>query len=186
MEIKNLLKEASEKMAQICQHTEAQLKSIQVHKITSDSLGMIKVNYYDTPTPIYQVARINAMDAQTLAVEPFEKNLASTIENAIKHHKKDFSVRQNKTGGILVSLPHLTEERRSKLVKEVQQRAEQEKITIRNRRAEAKKELKNMQKAGSSEDEVKKAENELQKITDQYIQEIDNMCKAKEQSLMKV
>lgn len=186
MEIENILKEVSEKMAQICQHTREKFKTIQVHKITSDSLGMIKVNYYETATPIYQVARVSTMDTQTLLIDPFEKKMSTIIETAIKHNKKDFFVRQNKSGGILVSLPRLTEERRSKLVKELQKDAEHEKVTIRNKRSDIKKEFKTLQKGGTSEDEVKKGEEALQKITDQYIQEIDKMSKEKEKALMQV
>lgn len=186
MEVKNLLQEASEKMAQICRHTDTQLKNIQAHKITRESLDGVKVSAYDSLTPLSQIARINVVDTQTLSVEPYEKSFSGAIESAISKQKKDHFVRQNKTGAIFVSLPALTGERRGKLVKEVQQQGEQAKINIRNKRSDAKNELKKLQKEGVSEDEIKKAEAELQKKTDEYTRQLEDICKTKEKNLMTV
>ena len=186
MEVQILLQEASDKMAQICAHTDTQLKNIQAHKITRESLEGVKVNAYDNLTPLSQIARINVVDTQTLSVEPYDKSFSSAIESAISKQKKDHFIRQNKTGAIFVSLPALTGERRSKLVKEVQQQGEQAKINIRNKRSDIKNELKKLQKDGASEDDVKKAEATLQKTTDEYTKQIEEICKNKEKNLMTV
>lgn len=186
MEVTHLLNEASVKMHQALQHIQEQLKGVQAHKITRESLATVRVNAYDRLTPLSQLARVNVVDSQTLSVEPYEKSLTTSIESAISKHKKDHFVRQNKTGAIFVSLPTLTQERRGKLVKEVQQQVEQGKVNIRNRRTDAKKELKALEKEGVSEDEIKKAEGELQKITDQLIRALEELSRSKEERLMTV
>lgn len=186
MEVTDLLQDISEKMQLIAQHIQHQLQSVQAHKITRESLGTVKVNAYDTLTPLSQLARINVVDTQTLSVEPYEKTLTAAVEHAIRQHKKDHFVRQNKTGAIFVTLPTLTEERRKKLVKEIQQHTEQAKVQIRQKRTDAKKDLKILQKEGLSEDEVKATETALQRVTDEYIATIDDLYAQKAKSLMQI
>ena len=186
MKVNNILDLTKEKMNHLVQHNQQYLKSIQAHKITRETLDGVKVNVYQSETPLHQLCRINVVDPQTLSVEPYEKSLLNPIESAIRHNKKDYFVRQNKNGLIYVSQPPLTEERRKKIVKEVQQQIEQAKINIRNKRIEAKKQLKNLEKQGTSEDEIKKAETTLEKITAQHIQSIDDAYKVKEKNLMTV
>ncbi len=186
MEVHDRLKAAASKMEEIGAHAHAQLKTIQVHKITPESIGSLKVNQYNTLVPIFQVARVSPMGAQSLAVDPFDKSTLSVIEKTIREQPANYQLRSNNAGGIVVSLPPLTEERRMKYVKQVQKLAEQEKIQIRNERNEARKDLKRLQNDGVSEDEIKKAEDKLQKTTDKHVNEIDVMCKNKEKSLMQV
>ena len=186
MEITELLQGIKGKMAKVSEHIQHQLNHIQAHKITQQSLDLVKVNAYESYVPISQVARVNIVDTQTLSIQPYEKHLIQAIENAVKTQRKDHFVRHNKTGTLFVSLPTLTEERRKKLVNEAQQQAEQAKIHIRNKRIEAKQALKKMHKEGTSEDKIRKAEEQLQKLTSQYIQGIEDLYQTKERSLMTV
>ena len=172
-------------MAEIYQKTQEHLDRIQM-KISPKSVKDIKVNVYDNLVSIEKIARFNKVDAQTISVEPFDKAHAAAIEGAIIKNKQDFNVKRNATGSVHVTLPPLTEERRKRRAKEVRQQAEKEKISIRNQRTDAKKALKGLQQEGASEDEVKKAEERLQKITDQHVAEIERLCKDKEKSLLTI
>lgn len=189
MKIEDILQETSHKMAKISQDTQHYLESIQVHKITPKSIEGVKVNVYDTMKSIKEVARCNSGgDPKTLLVEPFDRGQAAVIESALrKYHEADFNIKRSATGAIYVSLRPVTEERRKKLAKDVRQKAEERKILIRNKRIDAKKELKNLsQEEGSSEDELKKADAKLQKITEKYSSEIEKISKEKERSLLTI
>ncbi|MEM7362143.1 MAG: ribosome-recycling factor [Bacteroidota bacterium] len=186
MNIQDIMKEVTEKMEQTRQKTQEHLDRIQV-SISSKSLENIKVNIYETLLPIKNIARFNKIDSQTISIEPFDKTHAAAIESGITRSKQDFSVRRKgNTGSVYVTLPPLTEERRKKHVGEVHEQEEKEKVLIRNQRTHAKKELKNLPKEGISEDEIKKAEDKLQKITDKYIKGIEELCRKKKENLLTI
>ena len=181
-----LVDTASEKMERIHHRTSKHLAAIQANKVNKESMADVKVNAYNSMTPLVQLAQISGMDAQTLSIEPYDKSLTIAIEHAIRKEKKDYFVRQGKTGNILATAPVLTQERRVKLAKEVQQYTEQAKVQIRQKRADMKKELKDLKKEGVAEDSIKKAESTLQKMTDTWIQAVEKIYSDKEKSLLTV
>lgn len=184
-EIELFLDEAQELMQKAVDHTAAELVKIRAGKAMPNLLDGIMVQYYGAPTPLNQVSSINTPDARTLAIKPFERNLISEIEKAIINSDLGLAP-QNNGEVIILTIPALTEERRVQLVKMAKQECETGKISIRSVRKEINDSLKKLQKEGVSEDEVKKAEEKVQKFTDQYSAKIDELLAKKEADIMKV
>ena len=184
-EIELFLDEAKELMQKAVDHTAAELVKIRAGKAMPNLLDGILVQYYGSPTPLNQVSSVTTPDARTLAIKPFERNLISEIEKAIIN--SDLGLAPQNNGEIIIlTIPALTEERRINLVKHAKQECETGKISIRSIRKDTNESLKKLQKEGASEDEIKKAEEKVQKLTDQYSAKIEELLAKKEADIMKV
>lgn len=184
-EIELFLDEAKELMQKAVEHTSAELLKIRAGKAMPNLLDGIMVDYYGAKTPLNQVASVNTPDARTLSIKPWEKNLISEIEKAIINSDLGLAP-QNNGEMIILTIPALTEERRVNLVKQAKNECENGKISVRTVRKDTNDSLKKLQKEGVSEDEVKRAEEVVQKITDKYSAKIDELLVAKEADIMKV
>lgn len=172
-------------MAKAINHLEAELIKIRAGKANPVMLDGVMADYYGNPTPINQVANITALDARTISVQPWEKNMLQVIERAIIAANLGINP-QNDGTTIRLFLPPLTEERRKELVKKCYGEGENAKISVRNIRRDAIEQIKKLEKEGASEDEAKDAEAEAQAVTDKYISLIEKHMEAKEKEIMAV
>lgn len=179
------LEEAKEQMQKAISHTESELTKIRAGKAMPSMLDGIFIDYYGTPTPLAQVGNINTPDPRTIVVQPWEKNLLSTIEKAIIDSNIGLNP-QNDGNLIRLNIPPLTEERRKELVKKVREESEKGRIAIRNIRKDANEKIKKFKNDGLSEDEIKVGEAEIQKLTDQFIQKVDQITEVKEKDIMTI
>jgi len=180
-----ILDEASISMKKAMEHFESELIKIRAGKANPTMLDGIMVDYYGNPTPINQVGNISAMDARTLTIQPWEKNMLQPIERAII--AANIGINPQNDGNIIrLFLPPLTEERRKDLVKKSNNEGEQAKITIRNIRREAIEQIKKSEKEGLSEDAAIEGEVAVQEITNEYISLIEKHLGAKEKEIMSV
>jgi ribosome recycling factor len=161
------------------------LVKIRAGKANPTMLDGIVVDYYGNPTPINQVGNLTAMDARTLTIQPWEKNMLQPIERAIIAANIGINP-QNDGNMIRLFLPPLTEERRKDLVKKTNMEGEQAKIAIRYIRRDSIEQIKKLQKEGLSEDAAKDGENEVQDITNNYISLVEKYLEAKEKEIMSV
>ena len=164
---------------------EKELQKVRAGKANPQMLEGLKVDYYGNPTPIEQVGNINTPDARQIVIQPWERNMLPIIEKAILAANLGFTP-QNNGEFIRIVVPSLTEERRKELVKKVKQETEQNKVTIRNIRRNANDTAKKLKDNGVPEDEAKKLEADIQKMTDDFIAKIDKMAEAKEKEIMTV
>lgn len=176
---------ANELMQKTLQHTNAALAKIRAGKAMPNMLDGIMVEYYGNPTPINQVATINSQDARTLVIKPWEKNIVGEIERSIINSNLGLNP-QNDGELIRINIPALTEERRLDLAKHARNEAEHGRVSVRNIRKDANDHLKKLLKEHVSEDDVKDAEEEVQKLTDQFISKIEELLKLKEKDIMTV
>lgn len=184
-EIQLYLTECKDQMEKSVKHAGNELNKIRAGKAMPSMLDGIYVTYYGVDTPLNQVATVNTPDARTLLIRPFEKKMIGEIEKAIRD--SDLRVNpQNDGENIRINLPPLTEERRRDLVKQVKAEAEACKVAIRNIRKETNEELRKLQKEGAEEDLISDAEEEVQKLTDQYVARVDQIISAKEKEIMTV
>lgn len=184
-EIKLYLDEAKELMQKAVDHTAAELVKIRAGKAMPNLLDGIMVSYYGAPTPLSQVASVTTPDARTLTIKPWERTLISEIEKSIIN--SDLGLAPQNNGEIIIlTIPPLTEERRRNLVKQAKQECETGKISIRSVRKDINEGLRKLQKEGASEDDVKRAEDNVQKFTDQYSAKIDELLVKKEADIMTV
>lgn len=172
-------------MNKAIQHLEAELVKIRAGKANPAMLDGIMADYYGSPTAINQVANVTVLDARTISVQPWEKNMLQIIERAIIAANIGINP-QNDGNSIRLFLPPLTEERRKELVKRCNGEGEQGKISIRNIRRDAIETIKKLQKDGLSEDEAKDAEAAIQALTDKHIVLIEKHLQAKEKEIMLV
>ena len=184
-ELEMIIEEANDSMKKAIHHLEAALVKIRAGKANPVMLDGIMVEYYGNPTPINQVANISAMDARTLTVQPWEKNMLQAIEKAIIAANIGINP-QNDGNSIRLYLPPLTEERRKELVKRCNGEGEHAKIAIRNIRRESIEQIKKLQKDGLSEDVAKNAEAEIQAITDNFIALVEKHLVSKDKEIMAV
>lgn len=184
-ELNIVLESAEETMLKTINHLEAELVKIRAGKANPNMLDGITAEYYGSPTPIAQVANITALDARTISVQPWEKNMLSVIERAIIAANIGINP-QNDGSSIRLFLPPLTEERRKELVKKCNGEGEHAKVSVRNIRREAIEDIKKMQKDGLSEDAAKDAEAAVQALTDKHITLIEKHLAAKEKEIMAV
>jgi ribosome recycling factor len=149
-------------------------------------LENLKIDYYGTPTPLQQLAGISVPEPRQLIVTPWDRSIINTILKAIQ--SSDIGMTPMSDGNVIrMNVPPLTEERRKELVKQVHHRAEEGRVAVRNVRRHAKDELEKLEREGSiSEDDLVRAEKELQKLTDRYVAEVDQIQSHKEQELMEV
>ncbi len=183
--IKKQVTDAKGLMDKAIDHCEGELQKIRAGKANPAMLDDISVDYYGTPTPLSQVGNVNTPDARTIVVQPWEKSLLAPIEKAIKEANLGLNP-QNDGVIIRINVPPLTEERRRDLVKKVKAEAETGKIAIRNIRKDANEKIRKLKSEGVSEDEMKTGEGEIQKLTDSYIEKVDQHAEAKEKDVMTV
>src|SRR5699024_4466047 len=179
-------KETEEKMENSINAFKDELMCIRVGRANPALLSKITVESYGVMTPLNQVSSISAPEPRLLVIQPWDPNLIPEIEKAIL--KSDLGLNHSNDGKLVrLPIPQLTEERRRDLAKVVRKNAENAKIAVRNTRREANDKIKKMEKNKEiSEDEQKLAEEEVQKITDRYIEEIDKITKVKEEELMEI
>lgn len=184
-EVSKITGGADEMMKKAINHLEAELVKIRAGKANPQMLDGIMVDYYGSPMPVNQVANINVMDARTLTIQPWEKNMLQPIERAII--AANIGINPQNDGVIIrLFLPPLTEERRRELVKRCQAEGEHSKVAIRNIRRDAIENIKKLQKNGLSEDATKDAENDIQGITDRFIAQVEKHLATKEKEVMSV
>jgi ribosome recycling factor len=179
------LEMAEDSMQKAISHLETELTKIRAGKANPQMLEGIVVDYYGNPTPISQVGNISVMDARTLSIQPWEKNMLQPIERAII--ASNIGINPQNDGNIIrLFLPPLTEERRKDLVKRAQSEGEHSKVAIRNIRRDAIESIKKAQKNGLSEDAAKDAEADIQNITDKFIALVEKHLASKEKDIMAV
>jgi|SRR3990170_1832755 len=184
-DISTIIAGTEDQMKKAINHLEAELIKIRAGKANPQMLDNLVVDYYGSPMPINQVANISVMDARTLTIQPWEKNMLQPIERAIING--NIGVTPQNDGVIIrLFLPPLTEERRKELVKKCQAEGEHSKIAIRNIRRDAIESIKKMQKSGLSEDAANDAEADIQQVTDKFISAIDKHLTSKEKEIMSV
>ncbi len=179
------IKLAEDAMKKAISHLETELTKIRAGKANPQMLDGIMVDYYGSPMPINQVGNITVMDARTLSIQPWEKNMLQPIERAIINSNIGLNP-QNDGVIIRLFLPPLTEERRKDLVKRCLGEGEHSKVAVRNLRREAIESIKKAQKGGLSEDAAKDAEAEVQELTNTYITIVDKHLTQKEKEIMVV
>ena len=174
-----------ERMDKAIEHLDNELVRIRAGKANVHILDGIMVEYYGTPTPLNQVSNISTPDAKNILIQPWEKNMIDPIEKAIQNSNVGITPVNN--GEVIrLTIPQLTEDRRRNLVKQVRNEGENARVSIRNSRRDANDELKKMQKEGLSEDETKIAEDNIQKLTDEYIEKVDQVVEAKEEDILTI
>lgn len=181
-EIDIILDSTEEAMQGALAHLDKSLANIRAGKASPQMLGSVYVDYYGSQTALSQVANINTPDSRTITIQPWEKKMVPTIEKAILVANLGFNP-MNNGDYIIISVPPLTEERRKELVKQAKGECEEAKISIRNARQEANKEIK---KTETSEDVKKSAEESVQQLTDKYIKKVDEVFVVKEAEILKV
>ena len=175
--------DAKDKMSKAISHLENELVKIRAGKANPSMLHGVVVDYYGSKTPLAQVSNINTTDARTLVVQPWEKTMIDPIEKAI--FAANLGLTPINNGEMIrINVPALTEERRHSLVKNVKHEGENAKVSIRNARRESLEEIKKLQKEGIPEDEIKRAEEDMQKMTDNYSKKVDEVLHRKETEIM--
>jgi ribosome recycling factor len=180
-----ILDDTQSTMNKAIAHLELELSKIRAGKASPSMLDGIMVDYYGNPTPMSQVANISVLDARTISIQPWEKTMIQPIEKGIMAANIGITP-QNDGVNIRLFLPPLTEERRRELVKKCNGEGEQAKISIRNIRRDAIEQIKKLQKDGTSEDECKDGEANVQETTDKFIALVDKHLSAKEKEIMAV
>ena len=184
-ELSLIMDEMETSMRKAIDHLETELLKIRAGKATPQMLDGIVVDYYGSMTPLSQVANVSAIDARTLTIQPWEKNMLQPIERAIINSNLGINPQND---GILIRmfLPPLTEERRRELVKRANGEGEHSKVSVRNIRRDAIEQIKKLQKEGLSEDAAKDAELDVQSSTDKHIALIEKHLQTKEKEIMVV
>lgn len=182
----DLKKDAAERMQKCVQSFKNELKKLRTGRAHTSLLEHIKVEYYGTEVPLQQVASIALEDARTITVTPWERNMVTAVEKAIM--KSELGLTPNTAGTVIrVPMPPLTEERRRDLTRVVRQEAENARVAVRNVRRDVMNDLKDMLKEKLvSQDDDRRAQEEIQKLTDKHIAEIDQVLAEKEKELMQV
>lgn len=178
--------ELKTKMDKTIEALKFEFTTIRAGKANPQMLDKIRVDYYGTPTPVNQIGAISVPEPRTLMISPWDKSAMSEIEKAIRN--SDLGLNPTSDGEVIrINVPALTEERRKELAKKAHKVSEDFKVRIRNERRDANDDLKKMEKDGElTEDELKKAQDEVQKITDKFIKEIESLALAKEKDIMEV
>src|SRR6187431_295814 len=184
-DIKSIQNHAEEQMKKAIDHLETELIKIRAGKANPQIVDGITVDYYGSPMPLNQVSNVSVMDARTLSIQPWEKNMLQPIERAII--AANIGINPQNDGNIIrLFLPPLTEERRREMVKRANGEGEHSKVSIRNIRRDAIEHIKKLQKNGLSEDATKDAEANVQGLTDKFITTVDKHLSLKEKEIMVV
>ncbi|MBX9586812.1 MAG: ribosome recycling factor [Gammaproteobacteria bacterium] len=181
-----LVKDTEQRMLKCIDALKLELTRIRTGRANTGIIEHIKISYYGNDTPLTQVANIAVEDARTLTVTPWEKNMVPTIEKAILN--ADLGLNPVTAGSVIrVPLPQLTEQRRKELIKIIRDEGEKSKVAVRNIRRDSNTSIKDSLKAKTiSEDDERRAEAEIQKVTDKYISEIDKVIGIKEADLLEI
>ena len=184
--VNDIIKDADSRMPKSIDSLKGELAKVRTGRAHPSLLEHIVVDYYGSDTPLNQVANIGVEDARTLTVTPWEKPMVQAVEKAIM--KSDLGLNPNTAGSVIrIPMPQLTEERRRDLVKVVRHEGENGKVAIRNIRRDANSDFKMLEKEKEiSEDVERNAQEDVQKLTDKYVKEIDDIISIKEEDLMKV
>ncbi|MDD4601739.1 Ribosome-recycling factor [bioreactor metagenome] len=186
MTIKDVYSSHEEKMKKALEALRRELASLRAGRATPALLDKISIDYYGTPTPVNQVANISVPEPRMITIQPWEKSLVSQIEKAIM--KSDLGLTPNSDGAVIrLNIPQLTQQRRTELVKVVHKKSEESRVAVRNLRRDANDCIKKLEKDKLiSEDETQKAQEDIQKLTDKYIKEVDRIMAGKETEIMEV
>ncbi len=186
MTVESALASAADKMAKAVSVLKEELAGIRTGRASPVILSRIVVEYYGTQVPLNQLASLSVPEPRLLVVQPFDRNAISSVEKAIL--ASDLGITPSNDGVVIrLSFPPLTEERRRELIKVVHQRAEEARVAVRNVRRHSKDEVEKLEHDHAiSQDDEKRAEKELQKLTDQYVAEIDEVLAHKEQELKEI
>ena len=177
-------KEAKERMEKSIASFKEELTTVRTGRANTSLVNNVEIDYYGTPTPIYQVAQVSVVDARQITIRPYDKSELKKIETAIINADLNLTPLNDGTM-IRVNVPALTEERRKQYVKDVYALAENAKVAIRNIRRDANASLKKLEKE-TPEDLLRHYNEEIQKLTDEYVKKIDELAKAKEKELLTV
>ena len=182
-EIQNKLQQQMEKTIEALKH---EFSTIRAGRANAQMLDKIRVDYYGTPTPINQVRSISVPEPRTLMINPWDKSAMKDIETAIRN--SDLGLNPTNDGEVIrLNVPALTEERRKELCKQAKKASEEFKVRLRNERRDANDKLKKLEKEGEiTEDDLKKAQDNVQKMTDKYTKEVDVLLEVKEKDIMAV
>lgn len=182
--LKDILESAESRMMRTIESFERELTSMRAGRAHPGLLERVSVEYYGAVTPLQHVASISVPEPRVIMVQPYDKGAVSSIEKAIM--KADLGVSVRVDGAVLrVSVPSLTEERRKSLVKQLGRQLEDEKVAIRNIRRDAVDQLKHAQKDHTiSEDDERRGQNDVQKLTDQYIRKLESLAEVRERDIM--
>jgi len=186
MTVVDVKKTAEQKMQKSIETLKADLAKVRTGRAHVGILDHVQVDYYGTPTAISQVANLTLLDARTIGVQPWEKKMVSVIEKAIR--ESDLGLNPSTQGDLIrVPTPPLTEERRKEIVKVVKGEGEDAKVAVRNVRRDANEALKKLLKdKACSEDDERRAQDEVQKLTDKFVAEVDKLITEKEKELLTV
>lgn len=186
MDTDTILLDAEERMEKAVAALDRDFAKLRTGRATTALVDGIKADYYGTPTPISQMASVAVPDSRTLTIQPWDKGGMAAVEKAIL--KSDLGLTPINDGKIIrISIPPLTEERRRDLVKVARKYGEEAKIAVRNVRRDANDSLKKAEKDKDiTEDGLKRASDEVQKLTDKYVAEVDSRCQAKEKEIMEI
>lgn len=181
-----IIKDADDRMKKSVAALEEELAGLRTGRASAAMFDKIRVQYYGTPTPLNQVASISVPESRLVVIQPWDKGALSEIEKAIQ--SSEMSLNPNNDGKVIrINIPPLTEERRKEIVKVAKNTAEQGRVAVRNIRRDANDELKKTEKNGEiSEDDLKRGEDQIQKLTDQYIDEINTVLSAKETEILEI
>lgn len=184
--LNEIKKDAQTRMAKSIEALRHDLTKLRTGRATTALVDHLKVNYYGSEMPLTQVASVTVTDARSLTITPWEKQMVSAVEKAIL--ASDLGLTPNTAGTVIrINIPALTEERRRELSKHVHGEGENAKIAVRNIRRDANQQVKDLLKEKEiTEDEESKAQDDIQKLTDKAIKDVDEVVKAKEQELMAV
>jgi ribosome recycling factor len=181
-----VLSDSREKMTKAIEHTRHEFSGVRTGRASPGLIENLRIDYYGSETPLKQLAGFNVPEARLLVVTPYDKSSMGAIEKAIQN--SDLGINPSNDGQVIrLSFPQLTAERRKELVRVVHHKAEDGRVAVRNVRRAARKDLEALEKDGDiSTDELDRAEKELEKITHDYVAEIDRMLQHKEQELLEV
>lgn len=182
---KDVLNNVQDKMEKAIAALQRELSSLRAGRANPALLDRVQVEYYGTNTPLNQVANISTPDPRTLLIQPWDKSIVAEIEKAIM--KSDLGLNPTNDGHVIrITIPPLTEERRTDLVKLTRKSGEDAKIAIRNIRRDGNDDIKKLEKSAISEDESRRYQDDIQKLTDQFIEEVDRLLAVKEKDIMEV
>lgn len=183
--IPDVLKETEERMHKGVDSLRKEFGTIRAGRANPSILDKVSVDYYGTPTPVNQLANISVPEPRLMLIQPWDKSSLPAIEKAIL--KSDLGFNPSSDGTVIrIIIPQLTAERRIELVKTVKKKAEEARVAIRNIRRDINEQLKKMGKEHASEDDIKRAQDKVQKMTDKFIKEIDSVTEIKEKEITEV
>ncbi len=184
--IREVMQDTEARMKKALDALKREYSTLRAGRATPSLLDKVSVDYYGVPTPINQMANISAPEPRLLVIQPWDKSVLPTIEKAIL--KSDLGLTPSSDGTVIrIAIPQLTQERRNELAKVVKKKAEEARVAIRNIRRDANEHIKLLEKEHEvSEDESKRGQDDVQKVTDKYIKDVDHILEVKEQEIMEV